>query len=97
LCSVWFKSAANTWRVANNRVSCEVVEILNHGGQFGDVRELVAGARGRKVFEEGDVEARVWTVGTAMGLIHEIPTVVELVRRIVDEAEGGLSPYASTP
>jgi nitronate monooxygenase len=69
-------------------VSREVVEILDHGGQFEDVRELVAGARGRRVFEDGDLEAGIWTVGTAMGLIDDIPTVAELVRRIVDEAEG---------
>ena len=29
----------------------------------------------------------IWTVGTAMGLINDIPTVGELVSRIVDEAE----------
>ena len=83
-----FRPLRNTSRVASNRVSREVVEILDRGGQFEDVRELVAGARGRKVFEDGDLEAGIWTVGTAMGLIDDIPTVAELVRRIVDEAEG---------
>jgi NAD(P)H-dependent flavin oxidoreductase YrpB (nitropropane dioxygenase family) len=43
--------------------------------------------RGRKVFDNGDVDAGIWTVGTAMGLINDIPTVGELVSRIVDEAE----------
>ena len=36
---------------------------------------------------DGDVEAGIWSVGTAMGLINDIPTVGELVTRIVDEAE----------
>jgi NAD(P)H-dependent flavin oxidoreductase YrpB (nitropropane dioxygenase family) len=39
------------------------------------------------VFDNGDVDAGIWTVGTAMGLINDIPTVGELVSRIVDEAE----------
>jgi nitronate monooxygenase len=52
-----FRPLRNTSRVASNRVSREVVEILDRGGQFEDVRDLVAGARGRKVFEDGDVEA----------------------------------------
>jgi len=68
-------------------VSREVVEILNKGGQFEDVKDLVAGKRGVKVYEIGDVDAGIWSVGTAMGLIDDIPTVGELVSRIVDEAE----------
>jgi nitronate monooxygenase len=82
-----FRSLHNTARVASNAVSREVVEILNKGGQFPDVQELVAGVRGRRVFDEGDVDAGIWTVGTAMGLINDIPTVDELVSRIVSEAE----------
>jgi len=82
-----FRPLRNTARVARNSVSREVVEILNRGGQFEDVRELVAGARGRLVFENGDPEAGIWTVGTVQGLIRDIPTVGELVDRIVTEAE----------
>ena len=82
-----FRSLHNTARVASNAVSREVVEILANGGQFGDVMELVAGSRGRRVFEEGDPDAGIWTAGTVMGLIHDIPTVGELVGRIAGEAE----------
>ena len=82
-----FRSLHNTARVASNAVSREVVEILKNGGQFGDVMELVAGSRGRKVFDDGDPDAGIWTVGTVMGLIHDIPTCGELVSRMVSEAE----------
>jgi len=40
-----------------------------------------------KVYETGDLDAGIWSVGTSMGLIHDIPTVGELVSRIVSEAE----------
>jgi NAD(P)H-dependent flavin oxidoreductase YrpB (nitropropane dioxygenase family) len=46
-----------------------------------------APVRGNKVYEIGDVDAGIWSVGTSMGLINDIPTVGELVSRIVDEAE----------
>ncbi|ASU58400.1 NAD(P)H-dependent flavin oxidoreductase [Nocardiopsis dassonvillei] len=82
-----FRSLNNTARVASNTVSRKVVEILDGGGAFPDVRELVAGARGRKVFEEGDLEAGIWSVGLTQGLIDDIPTVREAVDRIVAEAE----------
>ncbi|MBI3217139.1 MAG: nitronate monooxygenase, partial [Mycobacterium sp.] len=82
-----FRSLHNTARVASNTVSREVVEILKGGGQFEDVKDLVAGVRGRKVFDNGDIDAGIWTVGTAMGLINDIPTVADLVSRIVTESE----------
>jgi NAD(P)H-dependent flavin oxidoreductase YrpB (nitropropane dioxygenase family) len=80
------RTLRNTSRVARNTVSTEVVEILNAGGAFEDVRDLVAGARGRTVFETGDVEAGIWTAGMVQGLIHDVPSVRELVDRIVDDA-----------
>ena len=82
-----FRSLRNTARVASNTVSREVVEVLKDGGQFEDVKDLVAGVRGRRVFDEGDIEAGIWSVGTAMGLINDIPTVGDLVSRIVGEAQ----------
>ncbi|HEX3611460.1 MAG TPA: nitronate monooxygenase family protein [Sporichthyaceae bacterium] len=76
----------NTHRVARNSVSRKSVEVLRAGGSFEDVRDLVAGARGRTVYETGDVEAGVWSVGMVQGLVHDVPTVAELVARIVTDA-----------
>ena len=39
------------------------------------------------MFDSGDQEAGIWTAGTVQGLIHDIPTVGELVERIVTETE----------
>ncbi len=82
-----FRPLRDTARVASNTVSREVVEILNGGGQFDAVKELLSGVRGRKVFDDGDLDAGIWSVSTAMGLINDIPTVEQLVSRIVNEAE----------
>jgi nitronate monooxygenase len=40
------------------------------------------------VITDGDMENGVWSAGQVMGLIHDVPTVKELVERIVAEAEG---------
>lgn len=77
----------NTVRVAKNSVSDQVRELLGEGAGFSDVQPLVSGARGRKVFDEGDLEAGVWAVGQVQGLIHDVPTAGEIVRRTVLEAE----------
>ncbi|WP_026454191.1 NAD(P)H-dependent flavin oxidoreductase [Saccharomonospora iraqiensis] len=82
-----FRPLRNTARVASNSVSREVIEILATGGAFEDVRDLVAGARGRRVYEEGDPELGIWSAGLVQGLIHDVPTVAELVERIVTGAE----------
>jgi NAD(P)H-dependent flavin oxidoreductase YrpB (nitropropane dioxygenase family) len=82
-----FRTLRNTARVADNSVSREVVDILNRGGTFEDIRELVAGARGRTVYELGDPEAGIWFASAAQGLIRDIPSVAELVSRVIEEAE----------
>lgn len=82
-----FRTMHNTARVADNEVSRKVVEIEKAGGKFEDVRELVSGARGRRVFEEGDLDGGIWSVGLCQGLIEDIPTCAELIGRMVGEAE----------
>ena len=51
------------------------------------MKDLVTGDRGRVVYEIGDVDYGVWTVGLSIGLIDDIPTCEELVRRMEREAE----------
>lgn len=82
-----FRTMHNTARVADNEISRKVVEIEKAGGKFEDVRELVSGARGRRVFEEGDLDAGIWSVGLCQGLIEDIPSCAELIGRMVSEAE----------
>ncbi|GAB0104048.1 nitronate monooxygenase family protein [Nocardia sp. JMUB6875] len=82
-----FRTMHNTARVADNEISRKVVEIEKAGGKFEDVKDLVAGARGRRVFEEGDLDAGIWSAGQVQGLIDDIPTCAELVSRMVSEAE----------
>lgn len=82
-----FRPLRNTARVASNAISEKVVQILSDGGSFDDVRDLVAGIRGKTVYESGDIHAGIWTAGMVQGLIHDIPTVGALVSRIISEAE----------
>ncbi len=82
-----FRTMRNTSRVARNEVSQKVVELERAGAKFEDVKALVAGARGRLVYEQGDTDIGVWSAGQIQGLIHDIPTCAELVSRIVADAE----------
>ncbi|MDB5580450.1 MAG: 2-nitropropane dioxygenase [Bradyrhizobium sp.] len=82
-----FRTMRNTSRVARNAISQQVVELERQGATFEEVRALVAGARGKVVYENGDPDYGVWSAGQIQGLIHDIPTCDILVRRIVAEAE----------
>ncbi|SFE35152.1 NAD(P)H-dependent flavin oxidoreductase [Blastococcus tunisiensis] len=82
-----FRPLRNTSRVARNAISQRVVAMLDEGAQFPEVRDLVAGVRGKTVFETGDLDAGIWTAGMVQGLIYDIPTAAELLERMVAEAE----------
>jgi len=82
-----FRTMRNTARVARNAVSLEVVSKEKEGVQFEDIRHLVAGARGKVVYENGDPDHGIWTAGMIQGLIHDIPSCAELISRIVDDAQ----------
>lgn len=64
------------------------------GAKFEDVRHLVAGARGKVVYESGDIDYGIWSAGISMGLIKDCPTCEELVDRIEREAEGVIDSLA---
>jgi NADH:quinone reductase (non-electrogenic) len=84
---VIFKALHNTARVGRNSVSDRVVEILKRpDAKFEDVAQLVRGSQGRIVLETGDIEAGLVWAGQVQGLIHDVPTVAELIGRIVREA-----------
>jgi nitronate monooxygenase len=83
-----FRTLHNTARVARNPVSQEVVAIEKKGGaKIEDVAHLVSGQRGKVVYEAGDPDHGIWSVGMVQGLINDIPTCSELVDRIMGEAD----------
>ena len=80
----------NTERVLSNAATEKVLEIEREKGAdvgIEDIRHLVAGEQGRKVLQEGQMDAGAWSCGMVAGLIHDIPTCKELIDRIMAEAE----------
>jgi nitronate monooxygenase len=90
------RTLKNTSRVARNAISEEVVRIQQDPTKsIEDVRHLVAGIRARtKVYQGGDVDDGLWTVGQSQALIHDIPTCAEVVENIMRQAEAVLKASA---
>jgi nitronate monooxygenase len=79
----------NTERVLNNAGVERLLEIEKERGtdlKITDIVEEVAGVY-PKVMIDGDMDAGAWSCGMVAGLIHDVPTVRELIDRIVAEAE----------
>ena len=79
----------NTERVLTNAGVERLLEKEKSLGadlKFEDIMPEVAGIY-PKVMKEGDVEAGAGSCGMVAGLIHDVPTVKELIDRIMSEAE----------
>ncbi|HJV00491.1 MAG TPA: nitronate monooxygenase family protein [Burkholderiaceae bacterium] len=79
----------NTERVLRNAAVDRLMEkerALGAALKFEDIIEEVAGVYPR-IMKEGDMEAGAWSCGMVAGLIHDIPTVKELIERIMTEAD----------
>ena len=79
----------NTERVLNNKGVEKILEKEEKLGahlKFEDIIKEVSGVY-PKVMLDGDMDAGAWSCGMVAGLIHDIPTVKELIDRIMNDAE----------
>lgn len=80
----------NTERVLTNAAVEKILSIEKEKGpavQITDIVNYVAGAKNRKVLQDGQMDEGAWSCGMVAGLIHDIPTCKELIDRIMREAE----------
>ena len=79
----------NTERVLTNANVEKLISIEREKGanlKFDDIIDQVAGIYPR-VMQNGEMDAGAWSCGMVAGLINDIPTVQDLIDRIMDEAE----------
>ena len=79
----------NTERVLHNAATDRLLAkeaALGASLKFDDIMEEVAGVYPR-IMQQGDMEAGVWSCGMVAGLIHDIPSVKELIDRIMAQAD----------
>jgi NADH:quinone reductase (non-electrogenic) len=83
------RALRNTERVLKNAGVERIIEIERDKGAgvtIGDIQEHVGGLYPR-IMLEGEIDAGAWSCGMVAGLIHDIPTVSELIERIMTQAE----------
>jgi nitronate monooxygenase len=83
------RALRNTERVLKNAGVERLLEIEREKGRnlkIEDIHDQVAGVY-PKVMLDGDMEAGAWSCGMVVGLIHDIPSVKELIDRIMTDAD----------
>ncbi len=83
------RALRNTERVLKNKGVEELLEVEREKGaslKIEDIHDQVAGVY-PKVMVNGEMDAGAWSCGMVVGLINDIPTVKELIDRIMAEAE----------
>ncbi len=86
--SLIMRSLRNTERVLRNARVERILDqerAMGEALRFEDIAEDVVGIYPR-VMQEGDVEAGAWSCGMVAGLIKDVPTVKDLIDRMVSEA-----------
>jgi nitronate monooxygenase len=77
-------------RALRNDIVKRIEEIEERDGDFSELFPLISGDRAKQVWQDGNAEEALLTVGQSVGRIRDIPTVAELIERIAAEAEDAL-------
>ena len=85
--TIVMRSVNATHRVWNNKGAQKVLELEKAKNDQMEIFNAAAGAKSKLMYEEGDLNAGIISCGQGVGLINDIPTVKELIERIMKEAE----------
>lgn len=81
------KSLDEPSRVLRNETVEKVLEMEQRGTTLEELMPLISGTLGREAMARGDVKTGMMSCGQVVGLIHDVPTVKQVVDRIINEAK----------
>jgi nitronate monooxygenase len=89
------RSIGNTHRAWANAAAKRVLELESRKAGLDEIVQEAAGEKARKMYQEGDLDAGILACGQAVGLVHEVLPVKELLDRMMAEAESAYRGLAS--
>ena len=84
------KTLHATHRVWKNKGAQRVLDLEANSKDQSEIFSAAAGAKSLLMYEKGDLDAGIMSCGQGVGLINDIPTVNDLIERIMKEAEDQL-------
>ncbi len=82
------KSIRNASRVVRTEHTEKILDMENKGATLEELLPMISGQRGRNAYDIGDISGASISVGQVVGLIHDVPSVKEIIDGIISEAEG---------
>lgn len=81
------RSVGSTHRVWTNFAAKKCSDMETRNCSLQELISVVGGEKARKMYAEGDLDAGVISCGQCVGRCHDIPTMQELLERIMLEAQ----------
>jgi NAD(P)H-dependent flavin oxidoreductase YrpB (nitropropane dioxygenase family) len=80
------RSINNPERVATNDFTRSILQMEGKGASLEELMPMISGLRQQAALDKGDVDEVMLPCGQAVGLMHDIPNVREIIEGIVSEA-----------
>jgi nitronate monooxygenase len=85
--SLVMRSIRNTHRMWRNKATEKIIELEAQKAPLEQIIQVASGQNAEKMYREGDIDAGMVSCGQGVGLVQDIPTVKDLLDRIMKEAE----------
>lgn len=80
------RNIGNEHRMYKSETALKVAELEAKGAGLQELMPYIGGANARRMLETGDIDAGIVSCGQGIGLIHDIPTVKEVIDGIISGA-----------
>ena len=81
------RSLRNSARVLKNAASEKTAEMEKRGASLEELAPVISGLKEKEIFETGELDIGILHCGEVVGLIKDLPSVKEVIDRIVSEAK----------
>ncbi len=81
------RSIGATHRVWNNAAAQKCAQVEAEDGSFEALLPIISGDRSRQMYNKGDLDIGIVSVGQGIGLVHDIPSVKTLFDTLMAETE----------
>jgi len=81
------RSLRNTMRAWRNDLTVKIAEMEKKGATLDELAPLLSGKRSVEYIMKGEPEQALIACGEVIGLINDIPTVEEVIKRIINDAK----------
>ncbi len=81
------KAINNTERVVKTDFAQKILDMEEKGAPLEEILPQISGDKVRDAYNSGDISDALFTAGQVVGLIHDIPSVKDIIDGIISEAK----------